>query len=203
MNITKKNLTVEFENKEDFAFFFKRATCPKFENIDVQKKDEGLTVEFTYRDDRFVNDVKNTIALKDFTIQDAIEFVVREKYEGSFDAMCLLEDLGFEREKSQSELEDEYIFEGDRDDALNKLGLEKMIEVIGDVLKEKRINYTSLSDMIESKRTLSVYEACCEVAQDIYENSKDLFDRYTPDIIEKLKTGEEFHSEDVEVDERG
>lgn len=203
MDITKKNLTVEFENEEDFAFFFKRATCPKFENIDIQKKDEGLSVEFTYKDDRFVDDVKNTIALKDFTIQDAIEYVVNEEYQGSYEAMCFLEDLGFEREKTQSEIEDNYIFEGDRDDALNKLGLEKMIEVIGDVLKEKRINYTSLSDMIESKGTITDYEACCEVAQDIYNNNKDLFDRYTPDIIDKLKTGEEFHSEDVEVDERG
>lgn len=120
--------------------------------------------------------------------------------------MCLLEDLGFEREETQSELEDEYIFEGDRDDELEKLGLKKMIDVIEGVFKEKRITSTSLLDMIKAKGTISEYEACCKVAQDIYEkdkNGSNLFARYTPDIVEKLKTGEETSNEEVDIDERG
>lgn len=206
MYITKKRLTVDFATMEEFAFFIKKMDNPNFE-MDTQVKAEGgFIVDFSYKNDGFVKDVNNIIALKDFTIQDGIEFVVREKYESSFDAMCLLDDLGFEREKIQSELEDEYIFEGDRDDELERLGLKKMIDVIEDVFKEKGITYTSLLDMIKSKGTISEYEACCEVAQDIYERDRDgsnLFARYTPDIVEKLKTGEKYSNEEVDVDERG
>ena len=205
MYIAKKRLTVDFASMEEFAFFIKRMDNPNFE-MDTQVKAEGgFIVDFSYKNDGFVKDVNNIIALKDFTIQDGIEFVVREKYGGSFNAMCLLEDLGFEREKTQKELDYGYILKRDRDDELERLGLKKMIDVIEDVFEEKGIT-PSLPDMIESKRTFSKFEPYCEVAQDIYERDRkgsNLFARYTPDLVEKLKTGEKFSNEEDDFDERG
>lgn len=65
MNITKKSLTVDFESMKDFSFFIKKMKNPNFEMETQVNADGGFTVDFFYKDDGFVKNVNNIIALKE------------------------------------------------------------------------------------------------------------------------------------------
>lgn len=194
MERIKNKTFVEFNSDDEYELFLKKIKGKAGYLEGTRYDDEVISTVVVDGD---VDEIDNIIALSNFSVENGIEFVIRERvsedgWEGSYFAIGLLDELGFKREEFEEEDED-IIFEGNRDELLEELGLEDVIEYVEKVFDKLKLDDNKLREMereIEIAESCDRWEGDTKLAQQIFNMNYNEFNKYGYNTLHKLKMGE-------------